>query len=82
MVNVFRVLLGAMYGTTIEDEDRDPNDKVEKSITTTQEKQSLELAIAARQQKENQLQSYNDLAATLAESNRKLNERMKEEQNG
>lgn len=74
MVNVFRVLISAMYGVKSEDGDSDPMMEIEDK-TEDHDKIALELAIKARQSQDNLIQSYNDLAATLQEQDRKKAER-------
>lgn len=74
MVNVFRVLVSAMYGVKSEDGDSDPMMEIEDK-TEDHDKIALELAIKARQSQDNLIQSYNDLAATLQEQDRKKAER-------
>lgn len=84
VVNLVSRMVGFMYGSKNQGDDEDQNPylkSLSKKSSEDSDKKSIELAIKARQSQSDQLQSYNDLARTLAEKNSKVlaaTERMKE----
>lgn len=70
VVNVFGILVGAMYGSEVEDKDAPPNFRTEQQEletgTVEQQEAAIKKMLSARQTHEQQVESFKSLERMIA----------------